>query len=137
MERLLCHNCFNNEYFEASVELVREIKIEKGSIIIEDSLCSDWNYSASSFRNLLKDLVHYVIKVDMDAMEYDHDIGCHVNKFITCAKCDSRQVTIPKCSYSPNKYKSLGEEIEHNRNEFRNLRRSKHGDNLPSVWKPK
>ena len=137
MSSLICHNCYNTEYFEASVELVREIKVENGSLIIEDSIYEDFNYTATSFRSLLKDLVHYVIKVDMDAMEYDQKLGCNVNKYVSCAKCDSKQVTKPQCDYSPGKFNSLSEEMEQNRTEFRKLRRQKHGNNLPVLWQQK
>ncbi|MBC8198413.1 MAG: hypothetical protein H8E60_11085 [Candidatus Marinimicrobia bacterium] len=134
---LVCNACFNYSYFTTSVELVREIKIDNGNIVIEDSLCQDFNFSATAFRHLLQDIINYVKRVDFDAMDYNEDSHCFENKYISCSECEGKMVTVPQRKIKIVKPESLGEEIIENRKELLNLRRRKNGHLLPILQKHK
>ena len=118
------------------MEYLREIIIKDGSLIVSDARCDDWNYTDTSFRHSLEDLINYVIKTDMDALCWNREKNCYENKHIKCAKCSSKRVTIPYCKVDLQKYKSLEEELKENNNEYQNLRRERNGTNLPVLWQP-
>lgn len=135
--QLICNACYNYSYFTANVELVREFKISDDNIIVEDSICQDWNFSANCFRHLLNDIINYVKHVDMDAMEYNERNNSFENKYIECSTCGSKMVTVPKRKVREEKQGSLQEEINENKKEMINLRRRKNGHLLPLMQQNK
>ena len=134
--KLICNSCFNYTFFEADVEHLREIIVEGGSIIVSDAHCEDWNFSDTTFRHSLEDIVNYVIKSDTDALTWNSAKKTYENKYIVCSGCGSSQVTIPYCKL-PYSYQSLEDELRENQNEYQQIRRKRNGNKLQVLWKPK
>ena len=133
--KLICNNCFNYTFFDAEIDYLRQLEVKDGHFCISDAFCEDWNFTNTLFRNCLEDLVGYVVKNDIDALTWNSDNNCYENRYIRCAECSSKQVTIPYCRYNYRRYQLLEEEINENTDEYQKLRRKKNGNYLPVVWK--
>jgi hypothetical protein len=135
--KLLCSTCFNYTFFEADVEYLRELAVKNGSLVVSDSHFDECNFTDTHFRDSLEDIVNYVLKSDTDALKWDPVSKRHLNRYITCARCSSKEVTIPYCKYNYHKHQSLEDELKSNQENFKQFRRERHGDTLPQLWKPK
>ena len=134
--KLLCNSCFNYTFFEADVQYLREIEVKDGCLYVKDAHYEEWNYTDTQFRNSLEDLVNYVIKSDTETLSWDSSLRRYVNQYIVCARCESREITIPYCRYNHTKHLSLEDEVKANQEDFKQFRREKHGTTLPQLWKP-
>lgn len=84
---LICISCGGFTYFEVEVEAFKTIEINDDGLVIEDD---DWILRAN-----LDDIVKYILR---DPNETITDNG---NKFITCARCGSRNVVVPYVKWNP------------------------------------
>jgi len=134
--KLLCMACGNSLYFETEISTVKEISSAAGQVLIANARCPDFDYTESSLRDNLKDIVDYVLKQDDSARAFDRETGRYYNKFIRCARCGSPQVTRP-CRPPPRRI-SLDQELEENRKEFKALRKERRDNEntLPQLWQP-
>ena len=121
---LICVSCGSFTYFEVEVEAFKTIEANDDGLILEDD---DW-----ILRTNLDDIVKYILR---DPNETVTDAG---NKFITCARCGSRNVVVPYVKWNlPLDYKSVEDELIENRSEYLHLRKERHYENrLPLLWQP-
>jgi hypothetical protein len=133
--QLICHDCWNYTYFEADVETLRELKTESGQLIVQDTKFKNFNYSESTLRDNLNDIVQYVIKQNGAALIWDPESESYQNNYISCARCGSKKVTKPYSHWHSNRHQSLDKELLANHKEFTELRREKqYADRLPVLW---
>ena len=127
---LICVSCGNCTYFEVEVEAIKTIESDAEGLIIDDANMDAWNYSDTTLRGNLDDIVSYVLR---DPNETVTESG---NKYITCAKCGSRNVVVPCVKWNPPLDNiSIDDELLENRNEFLNLRKERHRENfMPVLW---
>ena len=119
---LICVSCGGFSYFEVEVEAFKTIEIDNEDIVIDDD---DWILRAN-----LDDIVKYILR---DPNETITDNG---NKFITCARCGSRNVVVPYVKWNPPLDDvSIDNEILKNRSEYLYLRKERHRENImPMLW---
>ena len=128
---LICVACGNCTYFEVEVEAIKAIETDAVGLIIDDAIVDDWNYSDTTLRGNLDDIVSYVLR---DPDETVTDAG---NKYIACAKCGSRNVVVPYVKWNPPlDFVSIDAELIENRTEYLNLRKERYENNLPVLWQP-
>lgn len=134
--KLLCLACGNYLYFETEITTVKEISSAAGQIVIANARFPDFDYTETSLRDNLKDIVDYVLKQEDSALAFDRETESYYNKFISCARCGSPHVTRP-CQPPPRRI-SLDQELDENRKEFKALRKERRDDEntLPQVWQP-
>ena len=120
--KLICVSCGGYTYFEVEVEALKVIEIDTEGLIVEDD---DW-----ILRCNLDDIVNHVLK---DPNETVTEQG---NRYIACTRCGSRHVAVPCVSWNPPLDDvSIDEELLKNRNEFLNLRKERHRENImPVLW---
>ena len=128
---LICVACGNCTYFEVEVEAIKAIESDAEGLIIDDANMDDWNYSDTTLRGNLDDIVNYVLKNPNETIT---EAG---NKYITCAKCGSRNVVVPYVKWNPPlDFVSIDQELLENRTEYNNLRKERYENNLPMLWQP-
>ena len=128
---LICVSCGNFSYFEVEVEAIKAIESDSEGLIIDDANKDDWNYSDTTLRGNLDDIVSYVLR---DPNETITESG---NKYITCAKCGSRNVVVPCVKWNPPlDFVIIDAELIENRTEYLNLRKESYENNLPMLWQP-
>ena len=129
--KLICISCGNFSYFEVEVETLEAIEPNAEGLIVDDATMDDWNYSDTTLRGNLDDIINYVLK---DLNETITDAG---NKYLTCAKCGSRNVVVPYVKWNPPlEIVSIDAELIENRTEYLNLRKERYENNLPMLWQP-
>ncbi|GAH86682.1 unnamed protein product [marine sediment metagenome] len=133
--RLICVACGNYVHFEVDVEMIRSIKPTLHGFVVENSVENGWDDSDSTLRMGVIDVVDYCSKEDMDTLRWDAGTCCHVNSYITCARCGSKRVCVPYQAWSPPKdHVTLEEELKSNRHEFQWLRKERlYADTLPEL----
>lgn len=127
---LICVSCGNFSYFEVEVETLKAIEPNAEGLIVDDATMDDWNCSDTILRGNLDDIVNYVLR---DPHETITESG---NKYITCAKCGSRNVAVPYVKWNhPLDIVSIDAELIENRTEYLNLRKERDHDNImPLLW---
>jgi len=137
--KLICLDCGGYVYFEVDVEGLRAVTVTSEGLLVEDAIFDeDWNYSDSTLRDNLIDVVDYCLKQSEQALHMDPESGQVLNNYLTCARCKSRKVTPPYSDWHPPRdYQSLSEELLNNRNEYQELRKERRRANtLPVLFKP-
>jgi len=137
--KLICLDCGGYVYFEVDVEGLRAVTVTPEGLVVEDAIFDeDWNYSDSSLRDNLIDVVDYCLKQSDQALQIDPESGQFYNSYLTCSRCGSRKVTPPYSKWNPPRdYQSLSQEILENRSEYLNLRKERsRANNLPVLFKP-
>lgn len=131
MIQLICLNCGGFTYFDIEVEALRAIEVNDNGLIVDDAIIDDWNYSDETLRGNLDDMVNYVLKQPNETINSNTE-----NTYITCARCNSRKVTVPYMDWHPpHDPISISEEIIKNRNEYHHLRKERDRDHyLPVLW---
>ena len=115
--KLICVSCGGFTYFDVEVEAFKTIEIDNEGIVIEDD---DWILRAN-----LDDMVNYVPKEPNETVT---DAG---NKYITCARCGSRNVVVPYVKWNPPlDIVSINDELLENRTEYLHLRKERHCENI-------
>lgn len=136
--KLICLNCGGYVYFEVDVEGLRAVTVTPEGLVVEDAIFDeDWNYSDSSLRDNLIDVVDYCLKQSDQALQIDPETRQFYNNYLTCSRCGSRKVTPPYSNWHPPRdYQSLAQEILENRSEYHNLRKERsRANNLPVLFK--
>jgi len=136
--KLICLDCSGYVYFEADVEGLRAITVTPEGLVVEDAIYEeDWNYSDSTLRENLIDVVDFVIKQSDQALHMDPESGQVVNNYLTCSRCGSRKVTPPYSKWHPPMdYQSLEQELLENQSEYKTLRKERISANtLPILFK--
>ena len=137
--KLICIDCGGYVYFEADVEGLRAVTVSPEGLIVEDAIFDeDWNYSDSTLRENLVDVVDFVLKQSDQALHMDSESGQVLNNYLSCSRCGSRKVSPPYSQWQPPRdHQSLSQEILENRSEYQNLRKERHRANtLPVLFKP-
>ncbi|MBC8400920.1 MAG: hypothetical protein ISR95_00275 [Candidatus Marinimicrobia bacterium] len=137
--RLICLDCGGYVYFEADVEGLRAVTVTPEGLIVEDAIYDDdWNYSDSSLRENLIDVVDFALKQSEQALHMDPETGQVFNNYLTCSRCGSRKVTPPYSKWHPpSDYQSLEQELLENRSEYKTLRKERvRANTLPVLFKP-
>ena len=91
-------------------------------IVVDDD---DWILRAN-----LDDIVKYILRDPNETVTLDG------NKFITCARCGSRNVVVPYVKWNPPLDNiSIDQELLENRTEYLHLRKERHRENImPMLW---
>jgi len=137
--KLICLDCGGYVYFEVDVESLRAVTVTPEGLVVEDAIYDeDWNYSDSTLRDNLIDVVDYCLKQSDQALHMDPESGQFYNNYLTCSRCESRRVTPPYSKWNPPRdYQSLAQEILENRSEYLNLRKERaRANSLPVLFKP-
>jgi len=137
--KLICLDCSGYVYFDVDVEGLQAVTVTPEGLIVEDAIYDDdWNYSDSTLRENLVDVVDFVLKQSEQALHMDPESGQVFNNYLSCSRCGSRKVTPPYSDWHPpSDYQSLSQEILENRSEYHNLRKERsRANNLPVLFKP-
>ena len=117
--KLICLTCGNYTYFTAEVEGLRGITVDEEGLVVEDAIIDDFNWSDSTLRDNLDDIVKFALRQDPDQLQLDLDSGRYHNRYITCARCGSNEVTVPMSKWNPPQaFRTLEEELKNNRKEL-------------------
>lgn len=123
---LICIQCGNYRYFETDVESIQALSLKNGSLIVEDAQYEDWNFSDSTLRHSLEDIISYCLNESKEVLTYNPEKGRYENSLISCSRCGSKEVTKPYSNWTPPAHcRSLQEELMENRDEYRNLRKER------------
>ena len=129
---LVCHDCWNNLYFDFEIEGIRELKTENGELIIQDTKHDGFNFSENYIRENLMDIVRFVIKNNAGVISWDPESESYFNNYVKCARCGSKKVSKPYSIWSSNGYRSIEKELLDSREEFKQLRRERrYADQMP------
>ena len=125
--KLICLKCGNYTYFTAEVEGLRGITVDDEGLVVQDAIIDDFNWSDSTLRDNLDDIVKFALRQDPEQLQFDFDSGRYHNRYITCARCNSNEVTVPMSKwYPPKAFRTLEEELKENHKELIEFKKEKH-----------
>ena len=117
--KLLCIECGNYTYFTAEVEGLRGITVNDEGLVVQDAIIDDCNWSDSTLRDNLDDIVKFALRQDPDQLQFDLDSRRYHNRYTTCARCGSNEETVPMSKWHPPQtFRTLEEELKTNHKEL-------------------
>lgn len=134
--KLICSSCGNFVHFETDVEMHQPVRQSVEGIHLEPRDSDGHDHQGSSVRMGIEEMVSFCVHNGLSSLEIKSHSGGAENRYISCARCGSRAVTIPYCNWSPPKpFENMDEELTANRREFAWLRkeRAKHETIVPGL----
>ena len=134
--KLICSDCGNYVHFETDVEMHQPVRASPGGLYVEPCDSDGYNHQGNSVLMGVEEAVSYCARNDMETLDIRADGGGVASRYMTCARCGSKSVTIPYCPWTPPKaYATMDEEMAMNRQEFIWLRkeREKHETDMPRL----
>jgi len=134
--KLICIRCGNYTHFEIDVEIIKELVSEHDSLLVDNAIFSDFDYTEETLRKNLQSHIKFIMEQSSSDLHFDCQSETYYSGLnIHCAKCGSLKINIPSKNY---KQLTLEEELKHNREEFQNLRkvRKSYENKLPVLWQP-